>query len=74
MSDTDKLALDAAMAVVDRYGGLWSGDADILRAQLRHVIYAAMELGSDAGPDAWDEAKRTLTRLLTEDIHDGNTE
>lgn len=65
--DATELALDAAMAMLDRYGGVWAIDADYLRGQLAVIIDAAMTLGSDYGPSAWNEAKITLRDMIHRD-------
>ena len=57
--DMDELALDALMATIDRYGGVWSSDREYLRGLLSPLVSAIGDLSSEY-PESWDFAKQVL--------------
>jgi hypothetical protein len=65
--ETEDLALDAAMAMLARYGGLWSSDYEHVRRHLAVIIEAARELADDY-PAGDDRAEATLRHILTTDL------
>jgi len=65
--DTRTLAVNAAMAMLDRYGGLWADDEHV-RQQLEVIIDAVAELeGWDDDPMANGAARATLESMLKRD-------
>jgi len=62
------LALDAIMAMLDRYGGLWSNDRDHVRHQMEVILNAYADLSDDfPNGNEHETATATLTSLLTRD-------
>lgn len=64
--DVIDMALDAAMAVLDRYGALWGNDVPHVRDQLAVIMSAVAEL-SNGGGSGDDAAKELLLSLRRKD-------
>lgn len=60
--NTHELAVDAMMAMLERYGGVWGSDREWLRGQVSVIIDAATMLGME-DPQAWREAEATLKNI-----------
>lgn len=65
--DPIQLAVNAAMAMLDRYGGLWSSDHDHVRQQLTMIMEDLAELADDY-PGRDEAARRRLQDMLRNDI------
>lgn len=62
--DPAVLVVDAILSMLYRNGNVWGQDEDrYLRRCLTEAVNAAMDLGSDGGPDVWRAAETTLRTM-----------